>query len=79
MNLHKSHLYRHFKGKTYIILQIGRHTETDEELIVYQETTGTTVPRGTVWIRPRSLFEKSIRDGTPRFTHIGYAYSPLKR
>ncbi len=74
MNLQKAYIYRHFKGKTYVILQIGRHTETDEELIVYQEWT--TMLRGTVWIRPRSLFEESVEDGTPRFTHIGYAYPP---
>ncbi len=29
--------YRHDKGRDYIVLGIARHSETEEELIVYQQ------------------------------------------
>jgi len=29
-------IYKHYKGKEYKLLHIGIHTETGEELVVYQ-------------------------------------------
>ena len=43
--------YRHFKGTTYRVLALARHTETDEELVVYQAESG-----GTVYARPKAMF-----------------------
>ena len=61
--------YRHFKGHEYEILAVGRHSETEEELVVYRALYG----EGAVWIRPLAMFEDTIeRDGivTPRFEKI---------
>ena len=43
--------YRHFKGTLYRVLALARHTETDEELVVYQAVDG-----GTVYARPKAMF-----------------------
>ena len=52
--------YRHFKGNVYRVLHIANHSETLEEMVVYQAMYGE---RG-VWVRPRSMFEEVIeRDG----------------
>ena len=52
--------YRHFKGNGYRVLHIARHSETLEEMVVYQAMYGE---RG-VWVRPKSMFEEVIeRDG----------------
>ena len=52
--------YRHFKGNVYRVLHIARHSETLEEMVVYQAMYGE---RG-VWVRPKSMFEEVIeRDG----------------
>lgn len=52
--------YRHFKGNVYRVLHIAKHSETLEEMVVYQAMYGE---RG-IWIRPKSMFEEVIeRDG----------------
>ena len=32
----KPGVYRHFKGKDYRLLYVARHSETEEEMVVYQ-------------------------------------------
>ena len=52
--------YRHFKGNIYRVLHIAKHSETLEEMIVYQAMYGE---RG-VWVRPKAMFEDVInKDG----------------
>ncbi len=62
--------YRHFKGGEYEVLYIGYHSETCEELVVYQALYGDK----KVWIRPVSMWNETVeRDGKTyqRFTYIG--------
>ena len=62
--------YRHFKGKEYELLDLARHSETEEEMVVYRALYGD---RG-VWVRPASMWDEEIvRDGRTvrRFTYIG--------
>lgn len=52
--------YRHFKGNIYKVLHIAKHSETLEDIVVYQAMYGE---RG-IWVRPKSMFEEVIeRDG----------------
>lgn len=52
--------YRHFKGKEYLVLHLARHSETLEDLVVYQALYGE---RG-IWVRPLEMFlEKVEVDG----------------
>ena len=52
--------YRHFKGMEYLVLHIAKHSESLEEMVVYQALYGE---RG-IWVRPLSMFlEKVERDG----------------
>lgn len=44
--------YRHFKGKLYQVKMLARHSETGEEMVVYQ---GMYAPFAC-WVRPLSLF-----------------------
>ena len=62
--------YRHFKGKEYEVLYLARHSETEEEMVVYRALYGE---RG-VWVRPASMWLETVeRDGQTfrRFTFIG--------
>lgn len=62
--------YRHFKGNEYQVLGVARHSETEEEMVVYRALYG----EGGLWVRPAAMWlETVIRDGVtkPRFTYIG--------
>lgn len=61
--------YRHYKGRDYIVLGVARHSETEEELVVYRQDYGG---RG-LWVRPRGMFEETVTvDGreVPRFAYV---------
>ena len=61
--------YLHFKGKEYRVLYLARHSETLEEMVVYQALYGE---RG-IWVRPLKMFVEDVeRDGRvqPRFAMI---------
>ena len=52
--------YRHFKGNIYRILHIAKHSETLEDIVVYQAMYGER----SIWVRPKAMFEEVIeRDG----------------
>ena len=61
--------YRHFKGNIYKVLHVAKHSETLEDMFVYQAMYGD---RG-IWVRPKAMFDEVIeRDGRKirRFTEI---------
>ena len=61
--------YRHYKGKDYQVLGCARHSETEEEFVVYRALYGE---KG-LWIRPLAMFVEMVTVGTqrlPRFELI---------
>lgn len=69
MDAIKKGKYRHFKGKEYEVLGVGRHSETDEKYVIYQALYGDR----QLWIRPIGMFTETIeKDGStiPRFEFI---------
>ncbi len=67
--------YEHYKGLHYKILGVARHSETLEELGVYQALYG----EGDVWVRPLSMFLENITingELHPRFKLIQSPFCP---
>lgn len=59
-------LYRHYKGGLYEVIDLARHSETLEVMVVYRALYGE---RG-LWVRPARMFNETILvDGQlrPRF------------
>lgn len=46
--------YRHFKGGIYEVLGVARHSETEEQLVVYQNDSNQ------FWVRPYAMFVESV-------------------
>jgi len=52
--------YQHFKGSFYQVLNIARHSETEEAFVVYHPFDN----KNDIWIRPLSMFNETIiREG----------------
>ncbi len=62
--------YRHFKGNEYEVIGLARHSETQEEMVVYHALYGDF----GLWVRPARMWNETVeRDGKTfrRFTYIG--------
>ncbi len=56
--------YRHYKGNIYKIIAFAKHSETLEDMIVYQ-----AIKDGKTWVRPKSMWNEVVdNNGTLRFT-----------
>ncbi len=62
--------YRHYKGQEYEVLGVAKHSETEEDLVVYRPLYG----KGDLWVRPLQMFvEKVVKEEgeVARFEYIG--------
>ena len=67
--------YRYYKGKTYEVIWIARHSETLEELVVYKalyhsDEFGDNALR----VRPKKMFEENVvvnGKEMKRFEYVG--------
>ena len=61
--------YRHFKGNTYQVEGVARHSESEELLVVYRPDYGDR----SLWVRPLSMFLEKVEyngQSVPRFELI---------
>lgn len=62
--------YRHYKGPLYEVIDIARHSETEEEMVVYRTLYGEF----SLWVRPLEMFVEEIEyEGSKvkRFEYLG--------
>ena len=52
-------VYRHYKGNTYQVIGIAKHSETEEDLVVYRALYGTF----GLWVRPLDMFCEKVEIG----------------
>ena len=64
--------YRHYKGNDYRVIGEAKHSETLEELVVYEALYDNKESK--LWVRPKKMFLESVDvDGKtmPRFEYLG--------
>ena len=64
--------YRHYKGNEYRVIGLAKHSETLEELVVYEALYDN--PRSKLWVRPKEMFLEEVEVNgvrVPRFAFIG--------
>ena len=66
-------IYKHNKsGKKYRMIGIAKHSETLEDLVIYESLSENEVSK--LWVRPLSMFEEKVElngQKVPRFKHLG--------
>ncbi|MBN7769899.1 DUF1653 domain-containing protein [Marinobacter daepoensis] len=61
--------YRHYKGQTYDVIGVARHSETEESMVVYRCLYGDY----SLWVRPLAMFQETVEvagELVPRFMRI---------
>lgn len=48
--------YRHYKGNTYKVLHIAKHSETLEDMVIYQDVNNPD----KIWARPATMWNDDI-------------------
>lgn len=64
-------LYEHYKGKPYRVIGIGRHSETLEELVMYESLYENSL--GRLWVRPLKMWMEDVEingQKVPRFKFV---------
>ncbi len=68
-------IYEHFKGNKYVVMGVGKHTETDECMVIYYELNN----ENNIYVRPLDMFLSKVdKEKYPdskkeyRFTFIGF-------
>ena len=61
--------YRHYKGSLYKVVGVANHSETLEEMVVYEAQYG----KKELWVRPLEMFLEDVTVGgmkKPRFEEV---------
>jgi hypothetical protein len=64
-------IYRHYKGKQYRVIGVGKHSESLEDVVLYEALYEN--PLGRLWSRPQGMWSELVEvDGkkVPRFLFL---------
>jgi len=58
MNKLKIGKYKHYKGNFYRVIGVAKHSETQEDLVVYEALYDNEVSK--LWVRPLKMFTEKV-------------------
>lgn len=62
--------YKHYKGNEYEVISVAKHSETQEDMVVYR----ALYSEGQIWVRSLKMFLEEVEINgkkIPRFEYIG--------
>ncbi|MCP4169208.1 MAG: DUF1653 domain-containing protein [Fuerstiella sp.] len=65
--------YRHYKGRDYVVIGVARHSETDEELVVYRPDYGDR----RLWVRPLKMFMDTVESNGQQVSRFEFLTSHI--
>jgi hypothetical protein len=63
--------YRHYKGQDYKVIEVARHSETNEWFVVYQCLYGDY----SIWVRPFDMFTETVMVEGKEISRFAYIES----
>ena len=49
-------IYKHFKGDYYLVVDIAKYSETNEDVVIYRKLYDD----GSLWVRPKVMFLSEV-------------------
>ena len=62
--------YRHYKGNEYNVIAVAKHSETLEDLVVYEALYDNKTSK--IWVRPLSMFLDKVEENGKIFNRFEY-------
>lgn len=65
-------IYQHYKGQKYKVIGVAKHSETLENLVVYEALYDNEISK--LWARPKEMFFEELEiagNKVPRFKYLG--------
>lgn len=56
MDIVKNAVYMHYKGNKYKVIELATHTETMEQMVIYQDVLSPD----KIWARPLSMWNEEV-------------------
>ena len=66
-------VYTHFKGTQYFVHGVGRHTETGEEVVVYESLDQDPADKIFIWVRPLAMFLEEVEHNGEKVARFKFA------
>ena len=68
----KPGIYQHYKGNKYRVIGVAKHSESLEDMVVYEPLYDNKMAK--LWVRPLEMFLGEVEcngENIPRFKYIG--------
>ena len=70
MTLQKG-IYRHYKGNEYEVMALAKHSETEEQMVVYRALYGEY----GIWVRPYEMFVEEVELDGVKVARFKFLYA----